>query len=345
MCAHAIRPVKYATNFFRPGCAISMSTLRYMETNGTPRVDVPTLIQYSPSVAEPAPEEVQRLTDFVQGANGKLLVITGAGLSTESGIPDYRSPEGSYSKGHKPMKHMDFVRSPHNRARYWARSLKGYRYFASREPNYSHHVLAQWQQHGLVSGLVTQNVDRLHRRGGHRGEVEIHGNAQEVKCLSCGTLMERVAWTGQLEVANSDWMRQHMTPHDHGKSHQDIRADGDAHLSNADFTDFLVPPCPNDSCEDGVMMPTVVFFGGSLLPEVREAADSAAKNSSRILILGSTCQMLSVFRLIRGADQEGKPVAIVNCGDTRADEIASFKIQARISSCLRGVSEALSIPR
>lgn len=282
----------------------------------------------------------QSLADFVAGGGGRLLAITGAGCSTESGVPDYRSPQGSYSRGHKPMLHSEFVGKASNRARYWARSLGGWRYFAEARPNAAHRALAALEGAGQVSALVTQNVDGLHSRAGSRRVVDLHGRNDTVVCRSCSAARPRLDYQLELEQVNAEWMAQYMPPlQDVGE----IRADGDAHLAREDFQGFKVVPC--HSCDDGVVMPDVVFFGGSLRKETRDLAKQFVEGASGVLVLGTSVKVFSAFQLVQAAHKAGKPVAIVNIGETRADNLVpeSLRFPVRCSEALMAVCDRLGI--
>jgi len=283
--------------------------------------------------------DLYRLVEMVSGGRGRSLVITGAGVSTESGIPDYRSPEGSYNKGHKPMMHQEFVRKEHNRKRYWARSLVGWRYFDQVEPSYPHHAFRKLEEQKLISGIITQNVDRLHLRAGSKSVVELHGYNDEVGCLSCGYSRPRREYQLELEELNHDWALQHLAP----AAASDVRADGDAHLVNEDFHDFQVPACPE--CGDGVLMPKVVFFGGSIPKETKDRAMQMVEEASSLLVFGSSCQVASVFRLCKAAadKSERTPIALINIGPTRVDNIADLKIEAQCGRALRELCTALDV--
>mmetsp|Transcript_14569 Transcript_14569/g.39919 ORF Transcript_14569/g.39919 Transcript_14569/m.39919 type:complete len:241 (-) Transcript_14569:8-730(-) len=214
------------------------------------------------------------------------------------------------------MYHAVFVQNPLQRARYWARSLRGWRYFAAALPNRTHTALAALERDSFVSGVVTQNVDGLHTQAGSTNVVDLHGRNNTVVCLTCSARRSRVEYQEEIEVMNSAWISEFLPP---VNCEEDIRADGDAHLAHEDFHDFHVPPCR--ACSGGVLMPDVVFFGGSLRPEVRDAAQRLVEESTRLLILGSSCQVFSAFRLVQSAHRAGKPIAMVNIGPARVDPL------------------------
>eukprot|EP00928_Gymnodinium_smaydae_P049356 TRINITY_DN33113_c0_g1_i1.p1 TRINITY_DN33113_c0_g1~~TRINITY_DN33113_c0_g1_i1.p1 ORF type:complete len:352 (+),score=53.57 TRINITY_DN33113_c0_g1_i1:50-1057(+) len=297
-----------------------------------------TRSRFAPEGATLTAGHLDRLVDFVSEARGSLVAITGAGCSTESGVPDYRSPEGSYSKGHRPMMHGEFTKSRAQRARYWARSLRGWRLFSSVQPNDSHWALAALERSGHLASIVTQNVDGLHLRAGSQNVVELHGRNDEVECRSCSARRPRADFQLEVESSNTDWIAQHV-PKDW--SEQDLRADGDAHLSTSDFLGFHVPSCHRCG---GVMMPRVVFFGGALVPEVRDAAQRCVTDASHVLVLGTSCQVFSAFRLVKAAAADAKPVALVSIGETRIDPLLHLKMELRCGEALASLCDRLSVP-
>ena len=261
------------------------------------------------SFAPPASEtavsahDARLLADFI--APGGVVCVTGAGISTASGIPDYRSARGSYSKGHVPVQHMEFLSNEEKRKRYWARSLAGYKYFASRQPNSAHFAVAALQAAGLVTGVITQNVDQLHTHAGSGNVIDLHGTNDKVECQSCGARHERWAFQEEVEARNRAWILANLQgPGALGGAEVDIRADGDANLSHEDFRGFEVPGCR--AC-GGVVMPTVVFFGGVIPKERKESAREMMRAASRILVLGTSCEVGSVFHLVRGALEKEPP--------------------------------------
>ena len=193
-----------------------------------------------------------------KSAAPRLLVITGAGLSTESGIPDYRSPAGSYSRGHKPVQHDDFISNVASRKRYWSRSLRGWTPFANAQPNSGHEALARLDEANMLLHIVTQNVDGLHQRAGAARVSELHGTAHDVRCLSCGTRYSRQHMQRRLHALNYWWLRK--TREEQQKA--ELRADGDAELAllAEDEAAFRIPPC---SACGGVLKTDVTFVSTS----------------------------------------------------------------------------------
>ena len=216
-----------------------------------------SLPSLSPAAPPISPASLQALAEHVSGAD-RLLLVTGAGISTASGIPDYRSPGGSYSRGHKPIQHMEFVNSEKQRQRYWTRSFVGWQYFSRARPNAAHYALASLEQRGLArGGLITQNVDGLHSAAGHHDVLDLHGRIDAVECLSCGHRSSRASWQERLSAYNAEWARA-MAANEPLPS--EMRADGDSEIAVDDS--FVVPPCAH--CGTGVVKPSVVFFGGNV---------------------------------------------------------------------------------
>jgi NAD-dependent SIR2 family protein deacetylase len=264
-----------------------------------------------------------------------LLCLTGAGISTESGIPDYRSPDGSYSKGHVPMTHQQFVGSAEYRQRYWARSSIGYAAFSKARPNSGHYALARGVADGLVDTIVTQNVDGLHTAAGASDVVDLHGRTDRVVCLDCGALSSRRALQRALTVMNADWYAEQTGG---GLDRARLRADGDADVTSDALRDFAVPPCRRCG---GTLKPDVVYFGDNVPRERRAVADAALDACDGLLVVGSSMEVFSGYRFALRAAERGVPIAILNSGETRVDrkipEAVSLRIDARIGEVLGGV--------
>eukprot|EP00466_Bigelowiella_natans_P007482 jgi/Bigna1/84665/fgenesh1_pg.199_\ len=347
-----------------------------ISVSGGPKIELPPKGAFVPPQGRRVNDrDVLRLAEMLEKSAGSTVVLTGAGVSTESGIPDYRSPEGSYSKGHKPMTHQDFVKRTHNRKRYWARSLIGWRYFDSVDPCSSHFALESLERHGYISGIITQNVDRLHKRVGTQNLIELHGHNDEnnhatapdinplylqlplcrvfkVSCLSCGYTMPRRDYQISLEETNSEWAMKNL--YHHGRKSADIRADGDAHLENDDFDDFEVPGCKKCG---GLMMPRVVFFGGSIPKETKETAMSMILEASSVIVLGIYVDNDRVFvapehHTARGVLAKWRlyivyapsDIVLVNIGPTRIDPLISLKIEAQCGQVLKSLCSHLGVP-
>eukprot|EP00873_Tetraselmis_striata_P038518 jgi/Tetstr1/458782/TSEL_045166.t1 len=291
--------------------------------------------------------ELEQLAAFIQNARN-LLVITGAGCSTESDIPDYRGPAGAYSTGYKPMTHQQFMASDANRSRYWQRSYSGYHEFAGSRCNDAHHALQQLEGLGWVRHIVTQNVDRLHQKAGSRRVVELHGTTHRVICTGCGDTTDRKAMQEALSTMNSAATLPRLSA---VEANTDPaldpppgvkRPDGDTDAALSDA--FRFPSCTR--CEDGVLKPDVVFFGDNV-PKARAArAMQLAQEADAILVVGSSLMVYSVFRLIKAAKANGAALAILTAGQTRADDLADLKLEYLAGETLARLARhpSLAIP-
>ena len=265
----------------------------------------------------------------------RLVVLTGAGISTPSGIPDYRSPDGSYSRGHKPITHAEFVRKAENRQRYWARSFIGFEVFSRSRPNAAHLALAELERGGWIGGgCITQNVDGLHAAAGMRDCLDLHGRIDAVECLDCGDRSDRAVLQERLRAANREWAARRA-----GALPAELRADGDAELTAAETAAFSVPSC--EACGGGTLKPAVTFFGGSVPVEDVEAAREAAENADAMLVVGSSVQVYSAFRLVRAVAERGAPVALLNNGPTRADALAALHLHCAAEEVLPALASRL----
>lgn len=252
------------------------------------------------------------LRDFLQ-RHRRLFVLTGAGCSTESGIPAYRDAAGAW-KHPQPVMLQAFLTDPHTRRRYWARSLIGWRRFRRARPNAAHFALAGLERAGRLELLVTQNVDRLHQAAGSEAVIDLHGRLDQVRCMQCGVLTDREAFQGELLRRNAPWAELDAAG----------APDGDANLDGRDFSAFDVPPCP--AC-GGIVKPHVVFFGESVPPHRVEAAMQALARADAMLVVGSSLMVYSGYRFAETAARAGKPIAAVNLGRTRADDLLALKIE------------------
>ena len=259
------------------------------------------------------------LREFIEG-HEKLFVLTGAGCSTGSGIPDYRDADGEWKRG-RPIMLQDFVAHEHSRKRYWARSLVGFRRMRAVRPNDAHRALAALESQGRVAQLVTQNVDGLHQAAGSRNVVDLHGRVDVVRCLSCERRIAREQMQIELVERNPRFA-----------SLDALEApDGDATLDDIDFAAFDVPAC--DAC-GGLLKPDVVFFGERVPPERVQCAFAALAEADAMLVVGSSLMVYSGFRFAQAAAYAGKPMAAVNLGRTRADDLLSLKVDERCADAL-----------
>ena len=278
-----------------------------------------------------------RLGELAALLGGKrVVVLAGAGCSTESGIPDYRGPDGSLRK-RGPMQYGEFVGSAEGRARYWARSVVGWPRFTAARPNEAHRALARLEGCGVVRGVITQNVDGLHQAAGSRSVVELHGSLAAVRCLGCGAAVRRSAFQERLLAENAGWWERLRAALDAGAV--ESAPDGDAELPAWAVERFRVPGC--ERCE-GVLKPDVVFFGENV-PRARvEEAWRLFEEGDALLVAGSSLAVYSGRRFTDRARREGVPIAVVNLGPTRVDEAAAVKVEARLGEVLPRVAELLA---
>ena len=260
-------------------------------------------------------------------ASRRLLVLTGAGCSTESGIPDYRDAAGGWKRG-PPMQLREFLADGSARRRYWARSLAGWPVVASARPNDAHHALARLETHGLVRQVITQNVDGLHQRAGSRAVIDLHGRLDEVLCLDCGALVARAQLQSELEALNPPLAGRSAT----------LAPDGDADPGNLDYASFRIPDCRRCG---GMLKPAVVFFGESVPRPRVEHALERLEEADALLVAGSSLMVWSGYRFVRRARERGLPIAIVNLGRTRADELADLRVRAHCGEALARLADDL----
>ena len=253
---------------------------------------------------------------------GRVCVLSGAGLSTESGIPDYRGPTGQL-RARLPMTIGEFTGSVAARRRYWARSHVGWRRMARAEPNAGHRAVAALQRAGVVDGIMTQNVDGLHQAGGADPVIELHGSLARVVCLGCGAHSDRAALDARLRAANPDLEWAGVAPG---------RPDGDVELADQRVAGFRLVDC--ERCGADLLKPDVVFFGENV-PRIRVArCYELLAAASCLLVLGSSLTVMSGLRFVHRARRDGIPVAIVNRGVTRGDPLADVKLDAPLGEAL-----------
>lgn len=255
-------------------------------------------------------------------ARRRLFVLTGAGVSTGSGIPDYRGADGAW-KRRPPVTYQAFTGDDATRRRYWARSFVGWPMFERAQPNAAHIALADCERSGRLTCLLTQNVDGLHQRAGSREVMDLHGRLDTVRCLGCGHRLPRAELQVMLATLNPTW--------DVGEATS--APDGDADIE-ADFAQFQVPSCP--AC-GGMLKPDVVFFGENVPGARVRAARDALLASDGLLVVGSSLMVYSGYRFARLAAETGLPIAILTRGITRADDLATLKVDGDCTDVLPAV--------
>ena len=276
----------------------------------------------NPAPAGPSLKAADAVRGFVE-AHRRLFVLTGAGCSTDSGIPDYRDLEGGWKRP-PPVTLQAFMGDAATRSRYWARSMIGWRRFGSARPNAAHLALARMEHDGRIGALVTQNVDRLHQAAGSHEVIDLHGRLDRVRCMHCETRLPRAEVQQWLEALNPDWVALEAGD----------APDGDADLDGRDFAGFRVPPCPRCG---GILKPDVVFFGEGVPRERVERAMQHLQAADAMLVAGSSLMVYSGYRFAVMAARLGKPIAALNLGRTRADALLVLKVEA---SCADGLAFA-----
>jgi NAD-dependent SIR2 family protein deacetylase len=274
-------------------------------------------------------EAFGRLVDLVR--TRPVVILSGAGCSTESGIPDYRGPDGSL-RSRQPIRYQDFMGSPERRARYWSRSMVGWPRFSGARPNEAHTALSALERAGYVRGVITQNVDGLHQAAGSGRVVDLHGRLAEVRCMGCDRIIDRDDMQDRLAGMNPDF----------DADAQRFVADGDAELAAGCERGFRVPSCVGCG---GILKPNVVFFGENVPKDTIAEAWSLFSEAGLLLVVGSSLTVFSGRRFVLRASQEGVPVAIANQGATRADDLALLKIEHRLGLFLPYLADALGALR
>jgi len=255
----------------------------------------------------------------------RVVVLAGAGMSTESGIPDYR---GAGRSPRKSIQFREFIQSAAVRARYWARSAAGWPVMVAAKPNAAHHALAALEERGRVAGVITQNVDGLHAAAGSREVVELHGALERVRCLDCRTTIPRTRMQERLVLSNP-----HITERTAAAA-----PDGDADLSDAAVADFVVPPC--DLC-GGMLKPDVVLFGENVPADTVARAWALFDRAEALLVAGSSLAVFSGYRFVVRATERSIPIAIINLGPTRGDTFAAAKLESSLGTALPALASAL----
>ncbi len=254
--------------------------------------------------------DVDALRRLIDGK--RVVMLTGAGLSTRSGIPDYRGPE-TRRRAREPVKFAEYMASEAKRARYWARSAVGWTRFSRAEPNVAHRAIATMQERGVIGAVLTQNVDRLHHRAGSRRVIELHGALEETRCLGCQRIESRHDVQRRILDENPSFTPAAIA----------LAPDGDADLPEAALAGFRAPTCT--AC-GGALKPNVVFFGESVPRATVEAAMAAFDEAEVLVVVGSSLAVFSGHRFARRAVERGMPIAIVNLGECRADPLATVRV-------------------
>ncbi|MCA4131204.1 NAD-dependent protein deacetylase [Arthrobacter sp. M4] len=295
-------------------------------TQGRPGVGMTGFASSPPSEPEALNDkELSAIQEAAAILGGRrIAVLTGAGLSTDSGIPDYRGPG---SPPRKPMTFQEFIGSPDNRRRYWARNHIGWSHLRHADPNAGHAAIALMEHRGLLSGLVTQNVDRLHEDAGSVNVVDLHGRFDRVVCLDNGHGFTRSLVAAILEELNPDFLREAMET-----GLVTAAPDADATLEDPRLIrEFVVAVCP--AC-GGTLKPDFVYFGENVPKERVERSYAIVDSAEALLVAGSSLTVMSGLRFVRHASRRGMPVVIINRGHTRGDSLASVKIDAGVSPAL-----------
>jgi NAD-dependent SIR2 family protein deacetylase len=282
---------------------------------------VPTQLQTTGTAS------LDALADLV--AEGDVVVLSGAGLSTDSGIPDYRGASGSLRR-HTPMTYRTFTCDPRGRHRYWARSFVGWRQIRGARPNAGHQAVGDLQAAGLLGGVITQNVDGLHQAGGARDVVELHGGLDRTVCLGCGDVADRAQLDIRLRQANPDF----------GPRVDEVNPDGDAELPDEVLDGFVMVPCL--ACGEGPLKPDVVFFGETVPRDRVEHCFGLVERAGSLLVLGSSLTVMSGYRFVLRAAKLGIPVGIVNVGPTRGDAKADVRVDAPLGEVLPALVDRLA---
>eukprot|EP00562_Extubocellulus_spinifer_P001443 CAMPEP_0178490682 /NCGR_PEP_ID=MMETSP0696-20121128/11016_1 /TAXON_ID=265572 /ORGANISM="Extubocellulus spinifer, Strain CCMP396" /LENGTH=353 /DNA_ID=CAMNT_0020118519 /DNA_START=185 /DNA_END=1246 /DNA_ORIENTATION=- len=321
------------------------------------------------SLVDSVDRAVATLTDWFDNKSS-ILCLTGAGISTESGVPDYRGSSGSYHRGHKPMVHDQFMNFESQRRRYWGRAMVGWRDFAAADPNSGHLALSDLERMGRIgvsfvdreeyyhpddamdfatsSGfreetIITQNVDGLHQKAGSRFVTNLHGINDRLRCMECGAMSCRHDFHNKLDEMNKNWLQDALNDiDDSGSGEEKLRPDGDAYIEREDYSGFIVPNC--SKCGSGFVKPHVVFFGDSVPKHRVDRCFAAVDAADGLLCIGSSLAVHSAYRFVAAAAKKGIPIAVLNVGETRA-EVSGLdvtKIEAPAGPTLEGVVKSFS---
>jgi NAD-dependent SIR2 family protein deacetylase len=287
---------------------------------------------YTRSVTQPALAPDDDLDEAVEALAGhRLAVLTGAGISTDSGIPDYRGPD---SPPRTPMTYQQFVGDPAFRRHYWARNHVGWAHVRRAQPNAGHRALVAMEARGIVLGVITQNVDLLHEDAGSRNVIDLHGRYDRVVCLDCGTVISRASLARRLDELNPGFVESVGAVAD-----IEIAPDADAVIETTSH--FVMAAC--EVC-GGVLKPEIVYFGENVPKERVQRAYAMVDDAGALLVAGSSLTVMSGLRFVRHAAKSGKPVVIVNRGETRGDPLATVKVEVGTSEALTAFARELPAP-
>ncbi|RNA24816.1 NAD-dependent deacetylase sirtuin [Brachionus plicatilis] len=278
---------------------------------------------FVPEYREPCEEDIENLQNFIKKSK-KLFVLTGAGISTESGIPDYRSEKvGLYNRtDRRPIQHLEFMKYPDRRKMYWARNYSSWPQFSSFRPNKNHMIFSEWERKGKIFHHVTQNVDSLLVKAGCLRLTEIHGTSYKVKCMDCNFNLSRDSMQLLIREQNPNWnIRQN-----------ELAPDNDVQLKMEEIRDFKTPTCPK--CKNDRLKPEVVFFGDAIPKTKIDVTKQKLSECDGLLSVGTSLEVFSAFRIILQAEELKIPIGILNIGQTRADQKAHLKINSLCSKVL-----------
>lgn len=294
-------------------------------------IETPSALPDTGAVSTPHPDlaELEVIADLVAG--GRVAILTGAGMSTESGIPDYRGPDGE--RRVEPMTYQQFTSGPESRRRYWSRAHVGWTRFAASRPNAGHRVVAALQREGFVRGLITQNVDGLHQEAGATDVLELHGTLSQVRCLTCEDRIPREVMEAELARLNPGFADRVRTG--------EIRPDGDVTLDDADVSACVLPTCRR--CGADTLKPHVVYFGENVPKDRVATAYEIVDDSELLLVLGSSLKVMSGYRFVRHSHKAGRPIAVITRGKTRGDAEATHRIDAGLGESLVTLAGMLGI--
>lgn len=312
----------------------SQDTFTDQAINEAHRAALRSIARVVEETTPPTPPE-QALQQVIEQLDlGPALVLTGAGVSTDSGIPDYRSPRGRLSQ-HRPMTYQEFRHDPAALQRYWARSFVGWRQMTGMRPNRTHYALVELERAGYVQGVITQNVDGLHSAAGSRNLVHLHGDMKSVICLDCGYREERGHFDQRLLAANPTYLDSiRLDP-------QMVNPDGDVFLSDPDIARFAMIGCLN--CGSHRLKPDVVYFGESVPAERKQATSQLINDAASVIVAGSSLAVMSGYRIVLDAQKQGKPVAVINGGPGRADHRVNTLWRTRVAPAFDALLDELDL--